>query len=308
MFASVDAQTGRIVECNETLAQLLRYPKQELLGRRFFDLCAPASRDAMGEVFHKLQSTGEARAEFELQRADGGALHVSFEASALRNEDGAALYGRAVLWDISERKRAEAARQASEARFGAIVEGSHDLISELDRKGNHTWISPNVTETLGWEIGEFLPTHPRDFVHPDDFEHCVEGFAEALKTGRTRLREYRYRRKGGGWVWLESSVTVYTNAEGGPRIVCVSRDVSERRRQLRQREAAIREKEKALAQLRVLSGLLPICTHCRKVRDDEGYWRNLETYISAHSNAVFSHSLCEVCLKQHYGEIIGDDE
>ena len=67
------------------------------------------------------------------------------------------------------------------------------------------------------------------------------------------------------------------------------------------------ENEGTADPLRVLTGLLPICTHCRKVRDDAGYWRSLETYVASHSTAVFSHSLCEPCLRQHYGHIFDDE-
>ena len=70
----------------------------------------------------------------------------------------------------------------------------------------------------------------------------------------------------------------------------------------------MREKEEALAQVKLLSGLLPICTLCRKVRDDAGYWQNLESYVCDHTNAVFSHSLCEPCLKRHYAHLFEDEK
>jgi hypothetical protein len=55
-----------------------------------------------------------------------------------------------------------------------------------------------------------------------------------------------------------------------------------------------------LAEVKTLSGLLPICSHCKKIRDDKGYWNKIETYISNHSNAMFSHGICEECVKKHY--------
>jgi hypothetical protein len=59
----------------------------------------------------------------------------------------------------------------------------------------------------------------------------------------------------------------------------------------------------ALAQVKQLSGLLPICASCKKVRDDKGYWRGIEDYISAHSEADFSHSLCPDCMKKLYPDL-----
>jgi AmiR/NasT family two-component response regulator len=74
------------------------------------------------------------------------------------------------------------------------------------------------------------------------------------------------------------------------------------------RERLILELQEALAQVRTLSGLLPICSSCKMIRDDEGYWNQLEAYIQDHSEVVFSHGLCPECAKKLYPEIFGDDE
>ena len=61
--------------------------------------------------------------------------------------------------------------------------------------------------------------------------------------------------------------------------------------------------ETALSEIKTLSGLLPICSSCHKIRDDQGYWNQLETYISSHSTAEFSHSICPDCIKKLYPEL-----
>ena len=63
-----------------------------------------------------------------------------------------------------------------------------------------------------------------------------------------------------------------------------------------------RELELSLAQVKLLSGILPICMHCKKIRDDKGYWNKLEDFIQSHSQAEFSHALCAACLEKHYPE------
>lgn len=68
------------------------------------------------------------------------------------------------------------------------------------------------------------------------------------------------------------------------------------------------ELQDALAEVKTLRGILPICSSCKKIRDDEGYWNQLETYIQEHSEAVFSHGICPECAKKLYPEIFGDDE
>lgn len=70
----------------------------------------------------------------------------------------------------------------------------------------------------------------------------------------------------------------------------------------RGRDRLIVELRNALAEIKNLSGLLPICSHCKQIRDDKGYWSKIESYISAHSDAQFSHSICPDCADKHYPE------
>ena len=63
----------------------------------------------------------------------------------------------------------------------------------------------------------------------------------------------------------------------------------------------------ALVQIKTLSGLIPICASCKKIRDDKGYWNQLETYIQEHSQAEFSHGICPDCMKKLYGDFLEKD-
>jgi phosphoserine phosphatase RsbU/P len=67
-----------------------------------------------------------------------------------------------------------------------------------------------------------------------------------------------------------------------------------------EREKLIKELQGALAKVKLLSGLLPICASCKKIRDDKGYWNQLESYLQAHSEAEFSHGLCPECAEKLY--------
>lgn len=69
-----------------------------------------------------------------------------------------------------------------------------------------------------------------------------------------------------------------------------------------------KELQKALDDVKQLSGFIPICAACKKIRDDEGYWNQIDLYISQHSDAQFSHGMCPDCLKEFYPEFHGDDD
>lgn len=70
----------------------------------------------------------------------------------------------------------------------------------------------------------------------------------------------------------------------------------------RQQRESVEELQDALSQVKLLSGYLPICASCKKIRDDKGYWNQIESYIHDHSEAEFSHGICPDCAKKLYGE------
>jgi len=81
-----------------------------------------------------------------------------------------------------------------------------------------------------------------------------------------------------------------------------SRNLDERINAEKQREKVIDDLQKALAEVKKLSGLLPICASCKKIRDDKGYWNQIEGYIQTHSDATFSHGMCPECSDKLYGK------
>ena len=86
-------------------------------------------------------------------------------------------------------------------------------------------------------------------------------------------------------------------------------EIKERVKIQKEREKLIEELQEALEKVRTLSGLLPICAHCKKVRDDKGYWSQIEKYIQEHSEARFSHGICPECAKELYPELeLGKDK
>jgi len=78
------------------------------------------------------------------------------------------------------------------------------------------------------------------------------------------------------------------------------RHAVERKRAALERERLLGDLQRALAEVKTLSGLLPICAGCKKIRDDRGYWTHVESYIQARSGAQFSHGICPECMKRLY--------
>jgi len=121
------------------------------------------------------------------------------------------------------------------------------------------------------------------------------------RSGRQDLYDFRARRKDGTEFYAESQTSYVLDDQGMPvKFRTLIRDISERVEAEREMECLIEELQDALAQVKTLKGLLPICASCKKVRDDDGYWSRLEAYLGQHSNVEFSHSICPDCMKVMY--------
>ncbi|MDQ1240513.1 MAG: hypothetical protein QG577_2699 [Thermodesulfobacteriota bacterium] len=83
-------------------------------------------------------------------------------------------------------------------------------------------------------------------------------------------------------------------------------DLSERERAEKEKSHLTNELQNSLAEVKKLSGFLPICSSCKKIRDDKGYWSEVERYIGEHSEAQFSHGICPDCMRKLYPEIADD--
>ncbi|MBL7647932.1 MAG: hypothetical protein JNK74_17255 [Candidatus Hydrogenedentes bacterium] len=106
---------------------------------------------------------------------------------------------------------------------------------------------------------------------------------------------------------LETNVLVITYVLGNALGLYTARRMHRYRRSnflaLDQEKKLRRELEEAMRNLKLLQGMLPICAHCKKVRDDQGYWTQIEQYIHTHSEAEFTHGICPDCIKEHFGDV-----
>jgi PAS domain-containing protein len=83
----------------------------------------------------------------------------------------------------------------------------------------------------------------------------------------------------------------------------IATDITERKQGELERERLLEDVREALARVKTLSGLFPICAACKKIRDDEGYWNQIEFYIEQYSDAEFTHSICPDCSNRLYGDL-----
>ena len=139
---------------------------------------------------------------------------------------------------------------------------------------------------------------------------------EAFPEWNARLEQVRGRpeagievmRQDGKPCFYDLRVTQLADRQGKPggRLL-LFRDVTERKNAELEKERLIGELRDALSDIKTLRGLLPICANCKKVRNDTGYWQNVEQYIEQHSEADFTHGLCPDCMKKLYPDLAEDE-
>jgi hypothetical protein len=133
-----------------------------------------------------------------------------------------------------------------------------------------------------------------EFVHPDDRDRTIERNTRVRAGGEARAFENRYRCKDGTYRWfLWNAVTDVARQE----IYSVAHDITERKEAEALRERLVHDLQAALAEVRTLQQILPLCSYCRKIRNDDNYWQSVETYLTQHTQAKFSHGICPDCYE-----------
>jgi PAS domain S-box-containing protein len=225
---------GRTFQVNRALCEMLGYSEEEVLSGAVVDLATPDQIDYALRCSKELLR-GERRSyqlEKRLRHKDGRAVTVLLSVSLFRGCAEHPPYFICQLVDISDRKRAERERRATEERFRALVENAFDVVSLLDAEGRLLYNSPNVARVFGYDpdavVGRVTIA---EGVHPDDVEGARRLFQDALRNpGRPLTSVHRVRRADGTWSWVEGTACNMLDNPHVRAIVVNTRDVTERKR------------------------------------------------------------------------------
>jgi PAS domain S-box-containing protein len=188
----------------------------------------------------------------------------------------------------------------SEDEYKAIFDSINDAIFiHNPDTGTILYVNNKTVEMYGYTADEFLSLTIEDIssgIPPYNQEGSVENVKTAARDGGV-IFEWHAKDKSGCLFWVEVSLKPAIINDKNC-ILATVRDITERKLSALERERLVNELQEALAKVKILSGMMPICSYCKKIRDDKGYWNQLESYISKHSDALFSHSICPECLKK----------
>lgn len=184
--------------------------------------------------------------------------------------------------------------QDRESHLRAIIEAEPECVSQLGADGSVLQMNRAGLEMMECDLLKDLDgVKAWDLVVPED-RAAFSSLVRRVFSGSSDTLVFRLKGLRGGLHWLETHAVPLRNSRGDIiSLLAVTRDITERRQAELEREAAI-------ARIKGLEGIIPICMHCKKIRDDQNSWNQLEQYITSHSEAVFSHGLCPECAKEHY--------
>lgn len=169
---------------------------------------------------------------------------------------------------------------------------SIDMLCVLDFRGYFRRLNVAWERTLGFTREELMSRPFIEFVHPDDRFRTLDQNRDVRGGGQARLFENRYACRDGSHRWL---LWNSTRDEGRQVIYGVARDITERKEAEQERERLLLQLQNAVAEVKTLQDILPICSYCKSIRDDENYWHAVEAYISTHTSTRFSHGICPAC-------------
>jgi PAS domain S-box-containing protein len=207
-----------------------------------------------------------------------------------------------------EQREAQARRERKLALekltyLAAIVDSAEEAIFGQNMDGLITTWNSGAARLYGYTAAEAIG-QPALLIVPEALRQEAGDLWQKLRRGES----------------VESMETMRMRKEGSPVNVCVTMsairdsvgrilgassiayDITERKRVEAERTHLIAHLNETLSKVKTLSGLLPICASCKKIRDDHGYWQKLETFVREHSGAEFSHSICPDCMRLLYPE------
>jgi PAS domain S-box-containing protein len=303
-----EVSTGTITWSRQIYRLLGRSPQSgHLTLEEFFFYYSPDDSDHLQKTMKKAIRDNK-RCEIEVTATFLNGEHARHRCVfvPITDRNGVVLRINGYLQELASMKTLLAAESDQKREVRCIAVNTSDVVFHVSLRDHaFKFISSAVLAVTGRDPREWYrnPLLIREILHPGwrgkfnrEFKKVLSGKAEENHvfpilhvSGETR------------WIQLRTTLLRDSNDEL-LAIEGIASDITDRKRQEGERKRLIRQLRKALAEVKTLSGLLPICSHCKKVRDDQGYWQQIDAFITEHSGLFFSHGLCPDCLARYYPE------
>ena len=314
----VKDDSHRWILLNDASCEVLGHERDELIGKTDYDFHSKERADEYWEKDNEVLYSENLNVNEELITDAQGNVKTILTKKSVFKDDIGNRFIVGIAHDITERKLAEQALADSQRRLADIIEFLPDS----------TWVIDTEGRVVAWNraIEKITGIKKKDILGKGNYAYSVPFYGErrptlidlALKRDEKYEKQYLYVKEVNGELiasvsfspsfgkdgtYLEGKAAKLYDSEGNVVGAIESvRDITAVKRAEIERERLISKLQEALANVQTLSGLLPICASCRKIRDDKGYWDQIESYIKRHTEVQFSHGLCPECAEKLYGD------
>lgn len=297
---------GRVKDLNPAVEKVTGFKRQEALGINLGDLLVIEQRQAFLNWL-ELRIKGNASPVFELEIEGVHGERCSLEINTnilMHNKEPALIL--AVGRDITDRKYTLQSLEEDRRLLRTLLDHLPEAICVKDRDGRY--VINNLAHAQRFAILEpalMTDKTDADFMDQKTAEQIAIEEDRIFKSGQPIANKEESSHVGTPQeYWSSTSKIPFRNQRGDVvGLVSISRDITDRKQMEIEREKLIKDLQDALGSVKTLTGLLPICAYCKKIRDDKGYWNQLEAYLGKYSSANFSHGICPDCANKMREEI-----
>ncbi len=303
---------GLYTYASPRVKDLLGYEPEEIIGKSPLDFMPDKERNRINIFIEEIKSLHYPFSELENinLHKDGQEVFIETNGVPIFGLQGEFLGYCGFDRDVTERKRSTEALSISQLRLEEAMQLANIVYWEFDTI-TQQYVFDNafysVYGTTAEREGGYRMTieeYAKRFIHPEDLQSFFQSIEQNISRKDTEFIinfEHRIIRPGGDVRHILARTQVIQDNSGQPtRLYGANQDITERKLADQERERLILELREAISQVKTLSGLLPICSSCKKIRNDQGEWEAMESYIQKHSEANFSHGLCHGCGQRLY--------
>lgn len=289
---------GRLLTANKITADRLKTDMETLKKANLFDLLPPDVAESRKKNIQHVIETGKPL-QFEDERFGRTILNSIYP---IHGKDHQVSHLAVFGIDITDRKTMQDRLRESDEIYRNLFHNNHATLLVIDPESG--WIMDAnfaACRYYGYDLSSLTGKKITE-INVLTSEQVFEEMARAKAEQRDHF--YFYHRLANGEI---RPVEVYSgpiDLRGKRLLYSIIHDISERKKAEEEKERLILELRDAFSKIKTLSGMLPICASCKKIRDDQGYWKQIESYLRDHSNAEFSHSICPECMIKLYPEYI----
>ena len=296
----ITSKDGSWIDLNDAAVELFGYSsREELMQVKISNLYVnPEERIKHNSIIAERGYSKEF--PVDLRRKDGTVRHTLITSVARYDAEGNVIGFQGTIRDITERKRAEEALRASEERYRSLA-SSIDSMYLVDKDCRYMFVNEQCRRRYGIPLKDIIGKRYNDFHSEGNSEKFAKIVKDVFETGKAIQMEHLSERDKSFFL-RTFSPAMDQEGKSIAAVTIVSKDITERKRAEEALEEERRQLRQALDEVRTLRGIVPICANCKKIRDDEGYWNQVEKYVSDHTEAKFSHGICPDCIKIVYPE------